>query len=83
MYFVPLGLFVAALDPAFVTAAGLDARAQGLSWTGLFIRNLLPVTAGNVIGGSVLVGAVYWFVYLRGRPASASDEPATDRASLG
>jgi formate transporter len=30
-------------------------------------RNLLPVTIGNVIGGAVLVGAVYWFVYLRSR----------------
>jgi formate/nitrite transporter FocA (FNT family) len=25
----------------------------------------LPVTIGNVIGGAVLVGLVYWFVYLR------------------
>jgi formate transporter len=30
-----------------------------------FINNLLPVTIGNIIGGSVLVGLVYWFVYLR------------------
>ena len=27
--------------------------------------NLLPVTFGNMIGGAVLVGAVYWFAYLR------------------
>jgi formate/nitrite transporter FocA (FNT family) len=24
-------------------------------------------TIGNLVGGSLLVGAVYWFVYLRGR----------------
>ena len=24
---------------------------------------------GNIIGGSVMVGAVYWFVYLRNRKA--------------
>lgn len=77
MYFVPLALFVAALDPAFVTAAGLDAYAQGLSWTGLLTRNLLPVAVGNVIGGSVLVAAVYWFVYLRDCPAAG--EPTVDR----
>ena len=29
------------------------------------LRNLLPVTIGNVIVGSVPVAAVYWFVYLR------------------
>jgi formate transporter len=33
-------------------------------------RNLLPVIAGNIVGGSVLVALVYWAIYLRadGRP---------------
>jgi formate/nitrite transporter FocA (FNT family) len=33
------------------------------------------VTIGNIVGGAVMVGAVYWFVYLRRRtpePAAAS-----------
>jgi formate transporter len=30
--------------------------------------NLLPVTAGNIVGGAVLVGVVYWLVYLRPKP---------------
>jgi formate/nitrite transporter FocA (FNT family) len=67
MYFVPLGLFIAAFDPAFVAARGLDVPAQVLSWSAFFGRNLLPVTLGNVIGGALLVGGVYWFVYLRAR----------------
>jgi formate/nitrite transporter FocA (FNT family) len=29
------------------------------------IGNLLPVTIGNIIGGSIMVAAVYWFVYWR------------------
>jgi formate/nitrite transporter FocA (FNT family) len=29
------------------------------------VRNLLPVTIGNIIGGAGMVGAVYWFVYRR------------------
>jgi formate transporter len=29
------------------------------------IGNLLPVTIGNIIGGSVMVGLVYWLVYRR------------------
>jgi formate/nitrite transporter FocA (FNT family) len=39
----------------------------------LLSHNLLPVTIGNVIGGAVLVGLVYWFVYLRPQtpPAAA------------
>jgi formate/nitrite transporter FocA (FNT family) len=31
---------------------------------GFVLRNLVPVTLGNILGGSLLVGAVYWFVYL-------------------
>jgi formate/nitrite transporter len=65
MYFVPVGLLVATFDPAFIAASGLDAQAQALSWGRFLTRNLLPVTVGNIIGGAVLVGAVYWFVYLR------------------
>ncbi len=65
MYFVPFALLVTFFDPGFVAARGLDAHA--LTWGGFFARNLLPVTLGNVIGGALLVGGVYWFVYLRPR----------------
>jgi formate transporter len=37
---------------------------DSLTWIAL-VKNLVSVTIGNVIGGGVLVGAVYWFVYLR------------------
>ncbi|RPH85551.1 MAG: formate transporter FocA [Candidatus Rokuibacteriota bacterium] len=65
VYFVPFALLVTWLDPGFVVASGLDTRA--LSWGGFLARNLAPVTLGNVIGGTLLVGGVYWFVYLRPR----------------
>src|SRR3970282_2805197 len=64
MYFVPLGLFIAAFDPAFVAVHGLEAQAQTLSWTGFLGRNLLPVTIGNVIGGSLLLGALLLLGFL-------------------
>ncbi|MBI1735374.1 MAG: formate/nitrite transporter family protein [Candidatus Rokubacteria bacterium] len=76
MYFVPLGLLIARFDPAFIAAHDLTSAAAALSWTGFLAGNLLPVTIGNVIGGTVLVGAVYWFVYLR-RP----EAPAGPRAA--
>ena len=68
MYMIPLGLFIKAWAPAaFWTAIGRSPDDYaGLTWMGL-IDNLVPVTLGNVIGGGVLVGAVYWFVYLRRR----------------
>ena len=67
MYFVPYAIFVAAFDPDFVVTRGLGPQAQALTWVAFLARNLLPVTIGNVVGGSVLVGTVYWFVYLRRR----------------
>jgi len=60
MYFIPVGLLLerdvsdASADPAL---AGLDLAGFG--------TNLAAATIGNVIGGAVLVGLVYWFVYLR------------------
>lgn len=76
MYFIPLGILLRAQVPA---PAGTDLTS--LTWAG-FAHNLLPVTLGNVVGGAVMVGLVYWIVYRReihwtqntaGRPA----EPAT------
>jgi len=36
------------------------------------IANIVPVTLGNVIGGSVFVGLVYYVVYIR--PATLKGE---------
>ena len=66
MYFIPIGLLIKQFDPAFVTKSGLDL--SGLTWGTFFVNNLLPVTIGNIIGGAVLVAAVYWFIFLRETP---------------
>ena len=67
MYFIPLGM-LAATDPQLVQASGLSAAAlAGLDGAGLW-RNLLPVTLGNIVGGGVLVAAVYALIYLRDWP---------------
>jgi formate/nitrite transporter len=41
---------------------------------GDLLRNLLPVIAGNIVGGSVLVALVYWVLYLR--PGSGPGDTA-------
>jgi len=70
MYFISIGLLVKS-DDDFV--AGLDPETapdlSGLTWGSFFLDNLLPVTIGNVIGGALMVGAVYWLVYLRPKRA--------------
>jgi formate transporter len=84
MYFIPIGLLIKDLDPAFAAGTGIDLRS--LTWIGFLRDNLLPVTIGNVIGGSLLVAIVYWFIFLRER---ADDDVArngaegSDRAKPG
>jgi formate/nitrite transporter len=67
MYFVPIGLFVkAGAPPSFWEAIGKTAADfPNLTWGNFLLFNLLPVTIGNIIGGSVMVGLVYWFIYVR------------------
>lgn len=56
MYFLPAGLFV-----SLKTGAGL-----GVSIVDMLLKNMLPVTLGNITGGAVITGFGYWWIYLRG-----------------
>mgnify|MGYP002640421761 CR=1 FL=1 len=63
MYFVPMGLFIKSFDPAFYNSAGLILPE--LTWKAFLLNNLLPVTIGNIIGGSLFVAGIYWVIFLR------------------
>lgn len=67
MYFIPLGLVIKYGDPAFYLQAVEKAGRPyaNLEVSNMFFNNLIPVTIGNIIGGAVMVGVVYWFIYLR------------------
>ena len=68
MYFVPAGLLIKQSPEALAAAQnvlGQTPDLSRLSIAGFIVNNLLPVTLGNIIGGGFLVGAIYWFVYLR------------------
>jgi formate/nitrite transporter FocA (FNT family) len=52
MFFLPLGMVLAA--PGGVPISPTEIA-----------HNLFYVTVGNILGGTVLVALVYWFVYLR------------------
>ena len=45
-------------------ASGVLAEGPLVTLAGL-LGNLLPVIAGNLVGGALLVGGVYWVIYLR------------------
>lgn len=65
MYFLPAALLIKDTAPQpFWDAIGSSATAYpDVTWFDAVVRNLVPVTIGNIIGGAVLVGLVYAFVY--------------------
>jgi formate transporter len=67
MYFIPAGIFVRRwASPKFWSDIALrPSDYSSVNWQRCLLSNLLPVTIGNIIGGALLVGVVYWFVYLR------------------
>jgi len=86
MYFIPIALFIKYLDPAtyadIVTKLNAGNDFANLTWGNFFVGNLLPVTIGNIIGGAVMVGLIYWFVYLRKNHIKV-DAPVGEPATLG
>ncbi|MDL1911629.1 formate transporter FocA [Chloroflexi bacterium CFX6] len=66
MYFIPYALFIRFFDPAYTATVGDKvAHLDKLTWEAFVLNNLIPVTIGNIIGGAVLVAAVYWAIFLR------------------
>jgi formate/nitrite transporter len=66
MYIIPLAMLIQ------TSAAAVPAGTEAITWAA-FAGNLVPVIAGNLVGGSVLVALVYWIIYLR--PASKAKPP--------
>lgn len=66
MYYIPAGI-LAAKNPVYAAKAGelygiTAERLESVSWGGM-VHNLIPVTIGNIIGGMVFVGLLYWYLY--------------------
>jgi formate transporter len=68
MYFIPVGLLLKQNHQVLAVAQDILGEAPNLlnlSIFGFIINNLLPVTLGNIIGGTFFVGIAHWFLYLR------------------
>jgi len=68
MYFIPAGLLLKH-SPEVLAAAqdilGGIPDLSNLTISGFILNNLLPVTIGNIIGGTFFVGIAHWFLFLR------------------
>jgi formate transporter len=66
LYFLPYALFIKTwAGSEFWSLIGAEPSAYATLTLVDAIRNILVATVGYLIGGSLMVGAVYWFVYLR------------------
>jgi formate/nitrite transporter FocA (FNT family) len=66
MYYVTAGLFALKVGKYASTAAEAGINVSVLTWGNFLIKNLLPVTIGNIAGG-VGIGALMWLCFLRER----------------
>ncbi len=56
MYFIPAGLLTAgAAQPAAINNV--------LNWTTMWTSNVIVVTIGNIVGGMIFVGLLYWVAF--------------------
>jgi formate/nitrite transporter len=67
MYYIPAGILAKSNQSWVQAAISLGVKPEdisGLNWGSFVINNLIPVTLGNIVGGTLFVGIIYWFCYL-------------------
>jgi len=57
MYFIPAGILTQGFitDPTKITAS--------VNWVSMWTSNLIVVTLGNIVGGLLFVGVIYWVAF--------------------
>jgi len=63
MLFVTLGYEHSIANMFFIPAA--IYTGSSITWDVFLLNNLVPATIGNLIGGALLVGGIYWYLYLK------------------
>ena len=70
MYYIPAGM-LAANNPTYLAKAletyydGSPTALANLNMSGFLVSNLVPVTLGNIVGGAIFVGAIYYIIYIQ------------------
>ena len=65
MYFIPTGILFSGNPEIAAAAVAKNIDISLLTWGNFLVRNLIPATIGNIIGGVVFVGVAYWYAYIR------------------
>jgi len=63
MYFIPAGIMTSGyLSADQIAEIGL-AKLQGLNWVTMWTNNVIGATIGNIVGGLLFVGVLYWVAF--------------------
>ena len=63
MYYIPAGILAKNI-PDLAAKTGLDVAAlASIDIPNMLVKNLIPDTLGNIIGGAILVGLLYFLAY--------------------
>jgi formate/nitrite transporter len=79
MYFLPAGYWLVKYFPGVVDKmvdgtfwSPLLHQYGGLTWGDVWLWNIIPATIGNIIGGMVFIGFVYYFAFRNELPQEAT-----------
>lgn len=83
MYFIPAGIWAKGFPKAVELATTAYATANpgktldlaGLNWTTMWTNNIISVTLGNIVGGAIFVGVLYFLAYVVGTEACCTRKP--------
>lgn len=79
MYFIPAGMFLKGNADVVATSGAAAEKLANLNFGG-FMGNLLPVTLGNIVGGALLVGGIYYLIFIKPGKAQAANQSTNIKA---
>ena len=65
MFIISYGMLLKTVPDVIKASGKTLLDFANLNYATLFTKNLIPVTLGNILGGAVFVGVVYWYIYLK------------------
>lgn len=65
MFIISYGILLKTVPDVIKASGKTLLDFANLNYATLFTKNLIPVTLGNILGGAVFVGVVYWYIYLK------------------
>lgn len=76
MFMIPAAIYTLMLSTPEMINSLIDVEIlqKSLTWSNFFIKNLLPVTVGNILGGSIFIALYQWLIYLKNPSQQSSSK---------